>query len=637
MYKVFVPVMNSNVNKYNRETVLKMLKNFDAKRVFLALDFYEFDSSKHNAIFETLKENCEFFKSNGFEVGAWFWAFETGDVKTNYVNMRTVSGKEKKSRICPLDVDFVRFSQSYMKNIAKCNVDIIMFDDDFGYTFMSETPGCLCDRHIEMINQITGEKNNRETLADYILNGGKNKYRDAWLKVNGNALRSFSKAARQAVDEINPDIRIGFCACMTSWDIDGTTPDELSRILAGKTKPFYRFIGAPYWAVRSSFGCYLQDVIELERMESAWTRRPDIEVFAEGDAFPRPRNNCPASYIEGFDTAIRASGCTDGILKYGIDYTSNPEYETGYAAFHQRNRQLYNDIDRLFSDKKHCGIRVYESMHKIAELETQTSINKSVNFEYLFQSKAARTLAHNTIPSTYEGEGVCGIVFDENARNLPLSALKNGLIIDIQAAEILSSRGVDVGIKKFGNECYGNVEHVIDTNNNICHYFDVAPTYDNEFSENIKVLSTVKTDRGDIPASYLYENDNGNRFLVFNFNSRPDGEDRRKNTYFGPQSVFRCYERSRQIAKNVEWLSGKKLPAYVYGHPSLYIQCKENADSLSVGLWNFFADVAINPVVELSEKYSDIEFVNCNGQLDGDKVKLTDIAAFDYAFINLRR
>ena len=51
-------------------------------------------------------------------------------------------------------------------------------------------------------------------------------------------------------------------------------------------------------------------------MESAWTKNGEIEIMAEGDVYPRPRTLCPASCLEGFDTAIRASGCTDGVLKY---------------------------------------------------------------------------------------------------------------------------------------------------------------------------------------------------------------------------------------------------------------------------------------------------------------------------------
>lgn len=637
MYKVSVPIMNENLKQNGREETLRELRRFDAERVFLALGFYEPDETKQQEIFENLKDNCAYFKSHGFEVGAWLWAFELPDNPQGFSGMRTVSGDDHPERICPTDKEFVRFSQNYIRNIAKCDVDIIMFDDDFCYNFLKGSPGCLCDNHIDMINDITGEKHCLEQLTELIMSGGKNKYRDAWLKANGDAIRNFAKEIRVAVDEINPKIRVGACACMSSWDIDGTNPDELSRILAGGTKPFYRLIGAPYWAVRSSFGCYLQDVIELERMESSFTRKSDVEIMAEGDAFPRPRYNCPANYLEGFDTAIRAAGCTDGILKYGLDYTSKPFYEQGYAVFHERNCEIYKGIDEMFSNKKHTGIRVYESMNKVAELKTVTTVNKTVDLEYQFQSKAARTLAHNTIPIVYEGAGVCGMVFDENARNMPLSALKNGLIIDIAAAEILTERGIDVGIKKIGNEYTGSVERFLDTDNKICHYFDPISVYDNQFSENIEVLSFFETGKGDIPLSYRYENKDGNRFLVFNINSRPNGEGRRKNTHFGPESVLRNYARSKQIAENITWLSGKKLPAYLYGYPEMYIQCKEKDGSLAVGLWNFFADTAIEPKIELAESYSKIKLLGCNGTLSENTVTLADIQPFGFAFFEVEK
>ena len=637
MYKISVPVMNSNVTRENREGVLRELRRFDADRVFLAMDFYTLDEKKQKENFALLKENCAFFKANGLEVGSWVWAFELPE-KSSYRGMRTISGEEHSERICPTDKEFVKFSQEYIRNFARCGVDIIMFDDDYTYNFLTNTtPGCLCDGHIAMINEILGESKTREELASLIMSGGKNKYRDAYLQANGDAFRSFARSIRAAVDDINPDIRLGKCSCMASWDIDGTTSSEIARILAGKTKPFYRFIGAPYWAVRTSFGVSLQDAVELERMESSWDRYDDIEVFAEGDAYPRPRYNCPASYLEGFDTAIRASGCTDGILKYGMDYNSEPYYEQGYAKFHEKNREIYKGIDEMFADKTHRGIRVYESMKKIAEMEMETAVNKGADIEYMFQSKAARTLAHNSIPTTYEGEGVCGIVFDENARALDLSALKNGLILDIAAAEILMSRGVDVGITAIGESCTGSIERNIKTGNKICHYFDPITVFNNEYSKDINILSVIDTDKGSIPLSYLYENKDGNKFLVFNSNSRSNGEGRRKNTRFGSESVFRNYERSRQIAEFTELASGKKLPAYVYGCPEMYLQCKEGDGKLAVGLWNFFADEAFDFTVQLAEEYSSIKLLNCEGTLDGNKVTIKSIPPFGFGFFEVTK
>lgn len=617
MYKITVPLMNRNIKRNGRERTLEELRRFDAERVLLALDRYELDVDKRRRAISELEDNCRFFKEKGFEVGAWIWTFWVKDNK-NFKNMRSINGTEIKEFMCPKDENFVKFAADYIKDIAKTGVDIIQFDDDFRYGFLSDSPACLCDNHIAEINRITGENSTREELAKHIVSGGKNKYRDAYLKANGDAFRNFAAEIRKAVDEVNPNIRIGACSCMTSWDIDGTNAAELAKILAGNTQPFVRLIGAPYWATFNAWGNSLQDVVELERMESSWTRKDNIEIFAEGDACPRPRTRCPANYLEGFDTAIRASGCTDGILKYGIDYFSNADYETGYAKFHERNRGTYAKIDEMFGDKTCCGVRVYESMNKLSDMVVPTAVNSKVNIEYLFFLKAARTLAFNTIPTVYEGKGVCGIVFDENARILPLDAIKNGLIIDIAAAEILDARGIDVGIESFGAVLIsGESEHFTDNDNHILT--DGLPIYDIKLKPNAEVLSDTKTSAGVIPMSYRYENSDGNRFLVLNVNTRSDNS-----------NVLKHYARSRQYAENIPWLSGKKLPAYVYGNPALYIMCKKNEKSMAVGLWNFFADIAIDPVVELDGEYSGIEFLNTNGKLYKNKVYLSDIPPFGF-------
>ncbi len=618
MYKISVPVMNANVKRADREKVLKELHRFDAERVFLALSCYETDPAKKAESLNDLADNVAYFKSHGFEVGAWIWTFWIR-AENNFRDMRTIKGKDIEGHKCPTDEGFVRFACDYIADIAKSGVDLIMFDDDFRYGFQSDAAACLCDGHIARINQLTGENSTREELEKYITTGGKNKFRDAFLQVNGEAFRVFAKEVRKAVNTVDASMRVGFCACMSSWDLDGTTADEIARLLAGDTKPFVRLIGAPYWAAMNAWGNQLQDVIELERMESVWTRQGDIEIFSEGDAYPRPRCCTPASYVEGFDTALRASGCTDGILKYGLDYVSNADYETGYAVFHERNRSLYKDIDTYFLPKKSVGVRVYERMQKIADAVTPTAVNDCIDIENIFFSKAARTLAYSTVPTVYDGDGICGIVFDENARNVPLSALANGLILDIAAAEILMQRGVDVGIEYIGKAVTNaSEEHFLHDNNFIATVN--ATVYELKLKESAQILSDTTTTDGIIPVSFRYENADGQRFLILNLNTRK-GSDR----------LLKHYARSRQYATQIEWLSGKKLPAYCYGNPALYMQAKEKDGALAVGLWNFFADIAVEPVIELAKQYSKITFINCNGRLYGDKVFLSDIPAFGFA------
>lgn len=626
MYKISVPIMNSNFKRAGREKAVKQLKELQAERVFLALDRYETDAVKRKQAMSELKENCAYLKAQGYEVAAWIWTFWISG-NTQFGNMRSIYGTEIEEFMCPLDKAFVQFACGYIKDIAACGVDMIMFDDDFRYGALSDGPACLCDRHIAEINRITGENSTREELCLHITTGEKNKYRDAYLKANGDAFREFARAVRGAVDAVNAEIRLGACACMSSWDIDGVTAAELAHILAGKTRPFVRLIGAPYWATvnKNKFGDSLQDIIELERMESAWTRGTvieaagtELEIMAEGDAYPRPRTCCPANYVEGFDTALRAAGCTDGILKYGIDYVSNADYETGYARFHKRNQGLYEEITQYFAAKKSCGVRVYEAMHKISDMVCPRKARETVDIQNLFYSMAARTLAFNSIPTVYGGRGVCGIVFGESAASIPKEALQNGLIIDTLAAEIMMERGIDVGIEKIGKAVSGAEEHFLAYDNHILAFG--TEIYDVTLKNSAEVLSDMETEMGILPVSFRYENADGNRFLILNVKARPEQE-----------NLLKHYARSRQLAEQIQWLGGQKLPAYIYGNPALYMQCKKDETAMAVGLWNFWADTVIEPVVQLNQVYTQISFINCGGRLEGDKVYLTEIHPYGFA------
>ena len=649
MYKISVPLtLNGVVARNDYEAIYAELKRFGAERVFLSSGSYTLSESEFEERFKDLKKATAFFKSKGLEVGYWNWSFMFSN-EHPYACLTDFNGKKIDAFACPSDENFVKFSADYFKRFADCGIDILLFDDDLRFGFYSEFPTCLCDNHIAKINEILDENLTREELKEKILNGAKNKYRDAYIKSNGEFLKNFCRNMRETIDTVNPKLRIGYCACMTNWDLDGVTASELSHILAGNsTKPILRLIGAPYWAVEKNDNNNLQDVIELERMERSWIGDDDIEIIAEGDAYPRPRFRCPASYLEGFDTAIRVSGCTDGILKYGIDYHSDINYENGYRKFHERNIENYKLIEKYFSDKKSTGIRIYESAKKISDAVVPTKINETTNFEHLFFSNAARTLAHNTIPTVYEGRGVCGICFDENARNLPFEALENGLIIDIAAAEILTECGIDVGIKEFicnekglCNIIPASEEYFIKENNFVDS--NGIKIYDIVIDEKAEVLSCLKvdqtificnTDQGyenkEIPMSYRYENASGQRFLVLNMNTRHFESAWQTN-------VLKQYARSRQIADAVEWLSGKKLPAYSYGNPAMYIQTKESDGALAVGIWNFFADIAIEPVVELAYTYKSIEFINCSGELKGDRVYLSDIPAFGFVGFEVKK
>ena len=92
--------------------------------------------------------------------------------------------------------------------------------------------------------------------------------------------------------------------------------------------------------------------------------------------------------------------------------------------------------------------------------------------------------------------------------------------------------------------------------------------------------------------------------------------------------------RTEKVARNavaLQKLIIKRAVSFCFGNPDLSTICKRDANSLSVGLWNFFEDSVPEPVVTLDRACSGIEFLNCSGRLEGDKVYLSEIPPFGFA------
>ena len=632
MYNIAVPIMSTNVqNCGGREKILADLKKIGAKRVILAIGTICTDKSDRECELKHLKENTAFFKSHGFEVASWMWTFWIRE-KNNFVKMTGAGENSSDLFACPLDENFRAFMYEYVKEIAKCGVDIINFDDDFRYGYIvGKHIACTCPLHMKKICELLGEELTPAELEEKVLCGAKNKYRDAWMKVNGDALRDHARLIREAINEVNPNIRAGICACMPSWDMDGADSATLARIMAGNTKPLLRLIGAPYWAVEKLYQkSRLQNVIDLERMERSWCG-DDIEIYAEGDCFPRPRTNCPSSYLELFDMAMRIDGRLNGIMKYSIDYYSVAGYESGYIDAQIRNKHIYEDIDKYFTSKKTCGVRIYEALNKFENMDVPEHIRQNENIYDTFFSPASKFLADNSIPSTYEGEGVGSIAFGENIRYVPREVFKKGIIIDARAAMILGEMGIDTGYETIGEVVHSlreefkgglQVNHAGDFISYRCTLKKGA-----EISSNLLLgVEKVSAKPEKNPFAFSYTNADGDKFFVFNFEA-----------YFCSDAVLRGYARSKQIKKAIEDISGKKLPAYCYGNPDLYIMTKEDESGKAVGLFNIFADGIFDGVVDIDSEYKEINFINCKGELKGNKVQISEIQPFAFAGFEIKK
>lgn len=618
MYKVTVPINLGMLEVEGPEAYFADVARFGAERVFFCCTASLGNSEADKKTFEAIRKNAAVFHAHGYEVGCWFCPLKhPGDPHYQYM-VSPNGGKVSRSEVCPTDEDFRRDMGRFVAGAAATGVDLIMLDDDFRFGFQTMGVGCVCPNHIRMMEEKLGETILPERLGTLLLAGGPNKYKDAWIRGNGESLEQFAKEMRAFVDSVDPAVRMGFCACITNWDIDGTTPDRISRILAGSTKPFYRLIGAPYWAALKNWGNRLGDVIDLERMEKSWNTDEQIEIFSEGDTDPRPRFRTPAAYLECFDTALRADGTLDGILKYGLEYVMKPGVETGYRVFHEKNRDLYEMLPVLFDGKEHCGLRVYEYPSKYALMQIPPEKEGKDEIQEEFFSFASRTLTAHGIPHTYLGTDSAGIVFGANAELIPSEACANGLILDAEAAQILKRRGIDTGLEGL-ETCRHSYAELWPG----CECLMLNASVDKAtVSGKAEIESRFRLDSGEIvPGSYRYENERGQRFLVWCFHGT-----------FCKEDLFRQYQRADQIVRAAQWM-GHPLPAVCTGHPDLYMIAKKAKDfsSLSVGLWNFSIDKIYDPEVLVRGADKLIRTVRCTAKTRGEAVLLSDIEPFAFA------
>lgn len=140
-----------------------------------------------------------------------------------------------------------------------------------------------------------------------------------------------------------------------------------------------------------------------------------------------------------------------------------------------------------------------------------------------------------------------------------------------------------------------------------------------------EVLSHIMPEES--TGAYIYENADGIKFLVF----AADFE-------FCPcnANYFNNYYRQKQLFEGIEKLCGKRLPAASEKNPDLYVMTAKNEEALSTLCINAFPDEITEPIFTLDKKYSEISFVNCAGELKGDKVYLSELPPYGFAAFEVK-
>ena len=642
MCEICIPVMSGNWNEHKKAALIQELKRISPTLVYLIYMRETGDREKAKQKIEIFKNNKDFLETHGFCVGAWFaptigyggLAKET-DVFP-FQPIMTMKGERTKSAFCPLDDKFCDDLAFQFTEIAKTGVKRILLEDDFtlsGGKYFVQDMGCCCPLHLKALSARLGKNvQSGEDLRRFLTEGKPNAVRTAFLDLMSETLKKMAHVVEKAVHSVDETIRIGLSANSASYHIEGADFFELTKIVAGKNKPFMRITGAPYW----KNGPSLASMIEMSRMQNVWCKEREVDAMSEGDTFPRPAFLVPSAHLEMFDMILRADGNEVGILKYMLDYTANADYETAYTDSHVANEAIYQEIERRFTGDT-IGLSVLEQPLRISEME----FDDVMSF-YNFHSHATLPLlsqwfvTDNCLPTTYSSIDGATLVFGESARLVNEKHLKHGLILDAKAAKILHEQGIDVGFDSITPYPTLSGEYFPEYNDCTLvsvegkdgfFHFNLKPntkviSYFYNSGANLGVVESYKNGDERIPGCYLYENKQGQRFMVYTF-----GAHKVKSLSEWRHGVFRNYYRQQQIIKGYEWLCGKPLPATLEKHPNAYLLCRKNGKAMHVGLWNISPDPIFNPVITLDKPYRLESIFGAEGVLDGRTLHLKNTVA----------
>ena len=645
--------MNCSLRAWSREEYLRQLRAARVDRVFLIPDI----EARHGVVEESellsLKENLLWLEQNGIEGAIWVGntlghggllhenPSEHEDVPlTPLVNF---AGEEMVGTCCPLDPTAQKNLTAVFQKLATTGAKLILIDDDFRLSehtnslTVDQEFCCLCERHINRISAYCGETLTRKELRKRVFTGKPNRYREAFLKAQGDSLRELAGILRNAVDRVDPTIGLAICTCYCHWGVDGVTSLELTDILHGQHAPLLRLHGAPYWYTRRRNVKRLPFIFEIGRMFASFCRDRGIELMDEGDCYPRPRDYTPSSYLELHDAVMRANGTSQGNLKYMFDYRASPYYETGYVDRHVRDLDALQKIETLFAVGEQLGVRIEIDPRLIEKIDCELTPAK----DHCPHPTAGALLGLCGIPTTYEDRGQCRAVFGENILSLTDEAMSDGLILDAVSALLLTERGMDVGLehdemlRSFAQGSIGMIANY----SSICDATEYRQErmpirngqgrfFRGHFKQSVQPVLYGMLNGKEYPLAYRYENKFGQRFMVFTFNAST--LDKNSDLYHG-------YLLQKVLHDGVEWVSRKALPASCMGNPDLYMICKRHENMLSVALFNCFADSILAPRICLDEEYGEIEFVNTSGTLDGTEVHLQELPAFSFAAFQVKK
>ncbi len=547
----------------------------------------------------------------------------------------SIDGVESSASACPLCENLTKYVREVYKIFANLGAEKIYVDDDFRFT-LSNGINCACPLHMAALSKKIGREIKHEELFEIFSNPSHKDHfsmRKDFQEVLVDSLVQLATNIREAVDEVNPGLPIGFMAAFAPYGWWGKDFERVGRALAGPNNPI---------DIRPQIDVYEEG--PLKRILGA-ARQPAIvrETLPEGTVI------CPELEAFPYTTWARSRALLklqsimvhlDGM--HNLAYTNTffqEDLDPNITLLGdlKNDKNLYETlIDTIKEGTRSCGVSI--PLHK--------NFVTSCNMRYPEQSPdvmlctdAYDCLAYFGIPIGFDWYGKSqptlriGKYMDDITDEQFEKMLDGGVVFDMDAVEALVARGfgkrlgLSLGepvLLEKSNKEYLTDDQLNGATVNTPHYVGHAIFNDGWAKKiiadgNVRVLSNLYDADNQLvtPLIFAKETEDGKRFAVIGFPlSNPD---------YSAKDILRVQHRKNQFVNLFEWVSQKKLPVFIDYFPYLSPMLTPICENESVlGLCNGSTDIYSNINIHFEKGAPKrVEILCDNGKWKKAKVKKT--------------
>ena len=393
---------------------------------------------------ERLGENIAFAKNSlkdtDVEIGWWIVPTISGGLYRPYQRVMDCDGN-KTYTSCPLDKGFVADFAAKLEACAqKARPAFIFFEDDYNLSNqggMNAMKGCFCPLHLSEYAKRIGKTLSANEIAEMFRKPTPENapLRKEFAMLSRDSLASLAKSLREAIDSVDPSIRV--CMCQSGFvDIDGDSTETVARAFAGNTKPMVRIFGAAYYNENSP------STLPGELAHTFWSAQnlpKDFELIHETDPYPHTRFYNSSLYLISELCGAMMAGVS-GSYYYCTQYSDDPMGDDGYARRLVEFRKKLETVRDLRVQMRPCGVRaVYTPKEGYMVRETKKSASSGMlptHAYFLGKMGFPMTTLEDAPVSMLLGV-TPNQLSDDEIRKL----FSGGLLIDAEAALILANRG----------------------------------------------------------------------------------------------------------------------------------------------------------------------------------------------------